>query len=139
MQRIFELSTKMIWSLELMAALSMVAGLVILFSIVNYQVHRRSWDLNLMKIFGADQKSLLQFLMLEFGLLAFVASAFGVMLSLLVSYIVAYFLFEGTFSFSISAPLYTLGLVTALAVTIVWIVARKIVLQKPSELLGQKQ
>ncbi len=139
MQRIFELSNKMIWSLELMAGLSMVAGLVILFSIVNYQVHRRSWDLNLMKIFGADRKSLLQFLMLEFGLLAFISCLFGVVLSLLVSFIVAWVLFEGTFALSVTAPLYTLGLITSMAVVIVWVVARKVVLQKPSELLGQKQ
>jgi putative ABC transport system permease protein len=137
-QRIFELTSKMIWSLQLMATLSLLAGLVILFSIVNYQVHRRSWDLNIMKIFGADHKSLLRFLIFEFGLLAFIGALFGVLLSFAISYILAWVLFEGTFSFSLEAPLITLGSVTVLSASIVWLVSRKIVMQKPAELLGQK-
>lgn len=137
-EKLVEVTNQMSWSLELMAALALFAGFVVLFSIANYEVRRRSWDLNLLKIFGATEKSLFQYLFFEFGILAFVASFFGVLLSLAASYFVSKLLFEGTYQFEWREPFWSLLLVTLLSMMILWIVSHKVIQERPSELLQQK-
>lgn len=134
-QRILEISDRMSWSLELMAALSLIAGFVVLFSIANYEVRKRSWDLNLLKIFGASQKELFQYLAMEFGLLSFLAAFFGILISLIVSYGMSVLFFQGTYQFDLLWPLMSLVTVTGLAVGIVIFVSYRIVRGKPAELL----
>lgn len=134
-QRILEISDRMSWSLELMAALSLIAGFVVLFSIANYEVRKRSWDLNLLKIFGASQKELFQYLAMEFGLLSFLAAFFGILISLIVSYGMSVLFFQGTYQFDLLWPLISLVAVTGLAVGIVIFVSYRIVQGKPAELL----
>ncbi len=73
-----------------MAYLSIFAGLVVLFSIARYEVKSRFWEINLLKILGAnfgDVKSIVQ---IEFGILGFFAAITGVVLSLLMSYSISY-------------------------------------------------
>lgn len=137
-EKVMEVSNKMAWSLELMAGLSLLAGFVVLFSIANYEVRRRSWDLNLLKIFGASHQSLFQYLVFEFGLLGFLASFFGALISLAVSWILSWLLFEGTYKFDLTWPCLIIFIVTGLSVAILWLVSRQVILEKPSELLQQK-
>ncbi|MEZ0392453.1 MAG: ABC transporter permease [Pseudobdellovibrionaceae bacterium] len=137
-EKVLELSDQMSWSLELMAALSLFAGFVVLFSIANYEVRRRSWDLNLLKIFGASRKSLFQYLLFEFGLLSFLSCFFGVLISLVLNLVVAQIFFEGTYQFDLFWPLISLVFVTLCSMGILWFVSRQVVLEKPSELLQQK-
>lgn len=137
-EKILEITDQMSWSLELMAALSLFAGFVVLFSIANYEVRRRSWDLNLLKIFGASKSSLFRYLLFEFGLLGFLSSLFGAIVSLGVSFLISSILFEGTYEFDLKWPLMGLFLVTGLSVMILWLVSRRVVEERPSELLQQK-
>lgn len=137
-EKVLEVSDQMSWSLESMAALSLFAGFVVLFSIANYEVRRRSWDLNLLKIFGASRKSLFQYLLFEFGLLSFLSALFGVFISLLMNFIVSKIFFEGTYKFDLVWPIVSLLAVTFISVGILWIVSRKVVHERPSELLQQK-
>ncbi len=137
-EKLLEVSNQMSWSLELMAALSLFAGFVVLFSIASYEVRRRSWDLNLLKIFGASRKSLFSYLLSEFGLLGFLSAFFGVLISLVLSFLVSRIFFEGTYRFDLFWPLVSLVSVTLLSILILWVVARRVVEEKPSELLQQK-
>ena len=137
-EKIVQITDQMSWSLELMAALSLFAGFVVLFSIANYEVRRRSWDLNLLKIFGASRKTLFQYLLFEFGLLGFLSSLFGAFVSLGVSYLISSILFEGTYQFDLTWPILGLFIVTGLSMLILWFVSRKVVHERPSELLQQK-
>ncbi len=137
-EKLVEVTNQMSWSLELMAALSLFAGFVVLFSIANYEVRRRSWDLNMLKIFGATRKSLFRYLMFEFGLLGFLSAFFGSILSLGVSFLISSLLFEGTYQFTLTWPIFSLFLVTALSIAILWVVSRKVVQERPSEILQQK-
>lgn len=137
-ERVIEVTDQMSWSLELMAALSLFAGFVVLFSIANYEVRKRSWDLNLLKIFGASSGSLFKYLLFEFGFLAFLSSFFGVLISLVASLVVSYIFFEGTYQFDLVWPVISLFFVTGLSVLVLWFVSRKVVKEKPSELLQQK-
>jgi len=137
-EKLLEVTNQMSWSLELMAALSLFAGFVVLFSIANYEVRRRSWDLNLLKIFGASKSSLFKYLLFEFGLLGFLSSFFGVIVSMLVSYLISNILFEGTYQFELTWPLFSLLIVTCLSMVILLVVSRKVVEERPVELLQQK-
>ncbi len=137
-EKVLEVSDQMSWSLELMAALSLFAGFVVLFSIASYEVRRRSWDLNLLKIFGASQRSLFQYLLAEFGLLGFLSSLFGVILSLLMSFVVSRLFFEGTYTFDLLWPVLSLVGVTLLSIAILWFVSRQVIRERASELLQQK-
>jgi putative ABC transport system permease protein len=137
-EKVLEVSNQMSWSLELMAALSLFAGFVVLFSIANYEVRKRSWDLNLLKIFGASRKQLFRYLLFEFGLLGFLSSFFGVLVSLVISYLLSRILFEGTYQFNLSWPLGSLVFVTASSLLILYVVSRQVIREKPSELLQQK-
>jgi putative ABC transport system permease protein len=137
-EKVLEVSDQMSWSLELMAALSLFAGFVVLFSIASYEVRRRSWDLNLLKIFGASQKSLFQYLLAEFGLLGFLSSFFGVLVSLVLSYVLSRIFFEGTYQFDLTWPLASLVMVTLLSILILWFLSRRVIQEHPAELLQQK-
>jgi putative ABC transport system permease protein len=137
-EKLVDITNQMSWSLELMAALSLFAGFVVLFSIANYEVRRRSWDLNLLKIFGATRTSLFRYLLFEFGLLGFLSSFFGALLSLGVSFLISMVLFEGTYQFTLGWPIFSLFLVTGLSLAILWFVSRKVIEERPSELLQQK-
>jgi putative ABC transport system permease protein len=136
--KVLEITDQMSWSLELMATLSLFAGFMVLFSIANYEVRRRSWDLNLLKIFGASRSSLFQYLLFEFGLLGFLSSFFGAVVSMGVSYLLSSLLFEGTYQFNWGWPFVGMLLVTSLSIAILWLVSRKVVEERPSELLQQK-
>ena len=137
-EKVIEISDKMSWSLELMAGLSLLAGFVVLFSIANYEVRRRSWDLNLLKIFGASHRSLFTYLVFEFGLLGVLASFFGAVISLAVSWILSWWLFEGTYKFDLTWPCLIVLIVTGLSILILWVVSHQVIRERPSELLKQK-
>lgn len=134
-QKVFEISDKMSWSLKLMAALSLVAGFVVLFSIANYEVRSRVWELNLMKILGGSRRQLITLLATEFGLIGFTAACFGVLLSYAVSFTIATVIFDGAYAIEWKVPLMTIALVTVIALLIVTVVGWNIVRQKPADLL----
>ncbi len=134
-KRVFEISEKMSWSLELMAALSLLAGFVILFSMVNYQTQQRRWDLNLFKILGADSLKVQTLILFEFGVVALVASVMGVIFSIAMTYLVSYFLFEGLYGWDPQSALVVLLGVPLTGLFVAFLASRKVVLEKPSTIL----
>jgi putative ABC transport system permease protein len=66
------------------------------------------------------------------------SSFFGVLISLIVSFIVSKLFFEGTYQFNLVWPLLSLVFVTGLSILVLWFVSRKVVRERPSELLQQK-
>lgn len=134
-QKVFEISDKMSWSLKLMAALSLIAGFVVLFSIANYEVRRRIWELNLIKILGGNRKQLISLLAIEFGFIGFTAACFGVLMSYSVSFTIARVIFDGAYLIEWQVPLMTIGLVTLTSLAIVTVVGWNTVRQRPADLL----
>ncbi len=93
-EEILQVTEKMSWSLELMAALALITGYVVLFSIIQTQVESRRWELNMYKILGAHFSQLRWILVFEFTLISFVASLFGSFLSLLLGAIMMQQMFD---------------------------------------------
>jgi putative ABC transport system permease protein len=134
-KRIFELSEKMTWSLELMAALSLLAGFVVLFSMAQHQIRSRRWDINMLKILGGDQKSTTLNVVSEFMMIGFMSAFFGAGLSVLVAYIVTQQIFDGQFQGSLFWPMFTVITVTALSGVISYVVSQRVVRERPGFLL----
>lgn len=124
---VLKTAEKMSWSLELMAALTLVTGYIVLFSIVRSNMKLRRWELNMLKILGASWKEVASFILTEFTFLAFISSFIGAFLSVGVSYGLNLYLFEGGFEFNLTTPLISVVLITVLSVLISFLASRDIV------------
>jgi putative ABC transport system permease protein len=133
--RILDITDQISWAIRVMAYLSIFAGLVVLFSIARYEVKSRFWEINLLKILGAnfgDVKSIVQ---IEFGILGFFAAVTGVVLSLLMSYSISYFIFDSLWRFSVGVTAFSIIAITVLSIATALIATRSVLKQKPLELL----
>lgn len=118
-QDVLRVADQMSWSLELMAALSLLTGAVVLYSIARGQAQSRRWELNLLKVLGANPKQVRRYLLAEFAVLAGLSSLLGSVLSLSASTVFLWQLFDGGFAadwgwvFGTSAFVTLLGLIVA--------------------------
>ena len=136
-RKILSIVKQMTWALQVMAFLSILAGLVILYSISREKVHDQRWDINLMKILGASFKDLNNIVRLEFGLLGLLASVLGVGLSSLVSFILAEFIFDKVWSFQILLPLGIVSIVVLLCIITAEWATKRTLKEKPSSILQE--
>lgn len=132
---ILKIADQMSWALELMAALSLVTGAVVLFSIARSQVHSRRWELNLLKILGATPGSVRRYLLSEFGLLVMTASFFGAFLSVFVGSLLMWQLFDGGFAADWRWVFGTASFVTFLGLIVAERASSEIIREKPVHLL----
>ena len=115
-QAILSVVKQMTWALQVMAALSILAGLVILFCVSREKAYRQRWELNLLKVLGASFGDLRNQVRLEFGMLGLAASMAGASLSTLVSYVFAEIIFDRVWSFHWGLPISISLVVIALSV-----------------------
>jgi len=108
----------MSWSLELMAYLALFTGYIVLFSIVRSQIKMRRWELNMLKILGAEGASVTGFILSEFAFLSFLSSSIGAFLSIAVSFILNRYMFESSFEFSWAQPVISVLAITGLSLVI---------------------
>ncbi|MES2606635.1 MAG: FtsX-like permease family protein, partial [Pseudomonadota bacterium] len=133
--RVLDITNQISWAIRVMAYLSILAGLVVLFSIARYEVKSRFWEINLLKILGAsfgDVKSIVQ---LEFGILGFFAAFTGVGLSLAMSYSISYFVFDSLWRFDAVLTGFSIVAITALSMLTALVATLSVLRQKPLELL----
>lgn len=131
-KKIFELSEKMSWSLELMAWLSILAGFIVLYSMAQQQIQSRNWDLNLLKIFGAQKSDVRTYLLIEFALLGLVAAVFGTLLSVAIAYFLVESIFDVDFVFNWYWPIFSISLTVFICLLLVWLASLRIVNSKPA-------
>jgi putative ABC transport system permease protein len=129
------LADRMRGALNLMSAISLFAGIVVLFSIAYRQAELRRWDMNLLKVLGAGASTLRAQVIFEFGLLAFVASSFGAFLSLGFSWLCARFFFDGAYLVDWPPLVISVLACTLLAVGVATLGARGVWRRNPAELL----
>jgi putative ABC transport system permease protein len=115
---VLKTAEKMSWSLELMAYLALLTGYIVLFSIVRSQIKIRRWELNMLKILGANFRQVTGFILAEFAFLAFVSSFIGAFLSVGVSFALNKYIFDGDFEFSLAQPLISVAIITVLSVVV---------------------
>ncbi|MES2662425.1 MAG: FtsX-like permease family protein [Pseudomonadota bacterium] len=81
--------------LNIMAYLTIVTGLLVIYSIAQHQALARRWDHNLLKILGAQFPTLLRASLIEFASIAGLASILGAVIGLFSSFIIAKVIFQG--------------------------------------------
>jgi putative ABC transport system permease protein len=136
--RALDLADRMRWCLNLMSAISLFAGFVVLFSIANRQAELRRWDINLCKVLGAGASGIRAQQLAEFGLLSSAAGTFGSLISLVISWVTSYYLFSGVFSVDPWPVLLSIVGTTLLALTVSWLGARHVWRSSPAELLQEQ-
>ena len=118
-----------------MAILSILVGLIILHTISVEKARRQRNEINLQKILGASFSDLRNLVRIEFGSLGFLAAVIGVSLSSGASFVISHYIFDRVWSFHWELPVSMIIAVTFLS----WITAefstRKILKEKPLELL----
>jgi putative ABC transport system permease protein len=133
--RILDITEQISWAISVMAYLSILAGLVVLYSIARYEVKSRFWEINLLKILGANFNDVKSIVQMEFGILGFFAAFAGVGLSLLMSYSISFFVFDSLWRFDAAITTFTILAITALSVFTALVATLSVLRQKPLELL----
>src|SRR5690606_12137907 len=128
--RFLDITDQISWAIRVMAWLSILAGLVVLFSIARYEVKSRLWEINLLKILGANFRDVKSIVQIEFGILGFFAALTGVVLSLLMSYSLSWFIFDSLWSFSFGITGFSILAISALSVLTALVATRSVLKQK---------
>jgi putative ABC transport system permease protein len=133
--RVLDITNQISWAIKVMAWLSILAGLVVLFSIARYEVKSRFWEINLLKILGANFRDVKSMVEIEFGILGFAAALTGVVLSLAMSWSISWFVFDNLWSFSAGITAFSLLAITGMSVATALMATMSVLKQKPLELL----
>lgn len=134
-QRIFDLSDKMTGALQLMAIVSLICGLIVLYSMVNHQMSTYLWDINLLKIIGGSRFQLQVYIVAQFLLISLVSSLVGIMLAIALSWILSISIFSGSFEFVWQTPIVVLVCVNLLSLIISWTGSYRACARRPSTVL----
>jgi putative ABC transport system permease protein len=134
-ERVLQLTRQLSFALQFMAILSIVAGLVVVFSIARHEVHTRIREINLLKVLGGSFQEIRRIFLIEFGVIGGTASLCGVILSFAMSYSIAELVFESIWSFSWQFGLVSIGLVGGLSILASLSATWRVLRQKPLNLL----
>ncbi|WP_374029569.1 ABC transporter permease [Bdellovibrio bacteriovorus] len=136
---VLKTAEKMSWSLELMAGLALLTGYIVLFSIVRSQIKLRRWELNMLKILGASGGEVASFILTEFAFLSFIAAFVGALLSIVVSFSLNAFIFDGDFKLTWAQPLVSVLVITGLSLLISFLASLDIVKESALSILREEK
>jgi putative ABC transport system permease protein len=134
-KNIFTITDRISFSMKFMAYISIMAGLIVIFSIARQETRSRLWEINLLKVLGAGFRDIRFIIMLEFGIMGFMAALTAVILSIISSYAISYYYFERLWSLRIEYNLFSILAVTAIGALTALTAAGKIIKQKPLAIL----
>ena len=134
-KRVLNISDQMVLALRLMAYLSILAGLVVVYSIARHEVEGRLWELNLLKVLGARFQDIQKMIQIEFAIMGIFAGFFGVALSLAISYGLAWWFFENLWKWTWQISLASVIGVTSLSVGVAWMATQRALRSSPLSLL----
>jgi len=123
-------------SIRFMAWLAIAAGLVSIFSIARHEAWKNENQVNLLKVLGAEFKSIHAITLLEFGFIGFTAALFAILLSLGFSLAISWYLFDSLWQFDIKISFAILFLTTCICMGTAFTASRKVMKTKPVKLLA---
>ncbi|MEZ9436871.1 ABC transporter permease [Vibrio atlanticus] len=77
--KIQELLKRIVWSITVLAALGVVAGLLLIFTLLRLSLSQRQQEIRLYRTLGASKKRILNTIWCEYGLMALVAGSIAAM------------------------------------------------------------
>lgn len=114
--RILELMDQIVRAVRFMAALTLLAGLAVLFSIARHQAKSRQRDLNMLKVLGTSFGRIRQTVSYEFFFIGSAAAILGTALSLLAAFVVARVVFESPYTPDVVTPAVSLLAIPAICI-----------------------
>jgi putative ABC transport system permease protein len=130
-----EILAKIAFVLQFMALFSIVTGLIVLAGSVIISRYQRIQENVLLRTLGASRKQIVQITLLEYLYLGIMASLSGILLAMLGTWALAYFVFETAFVPVILPVLGVMAVVTLLTILIGWLNSRNVLDKPPLEIL----
>lgn len=137
--QVLKIADQMSWSLELMAGLCLFTGFLVLFSIIQSQVSRRRYEINMAKIFGAETRPLFFQILSEFLCISLSATAVGTLCSLGVSALLSIYVFSIPLKVHWLSLLLILVFVGLISMVLAYMISRSVVQERPLRLLRDTQ
>lgn len=134
-KKILDVMSQMAWALKAMSVLCLIVGIFVLFSLANHQMEGRKSDIVLLKVIGLKESSLLKIVMFEFLGIGFLASVFGALFGMLVSFIVSHLFFDGLWVVSWWLPVLTILVISAMCAITAGLAAKQSLKVKASHFL----
>ena len=134
-ENVLTITDRISFSMKFMAYISIIAGLIVIFSIARQETQSRLWEINLLKVLGAGFRDIRFIIMLEFGILGFMAAITAVILSIISSYAISFYYFDRLWSLRIDYNLFSIFAVSAICALAALAAAGKIIKQKPLSIL----
>jgi putative ABC transport system permease protein len=135
-RRVLGLLTQLRWAITSTAWLSVIVGLVLVYTIAREQARERRWETNLLKVLGADLQLIRRSLDVEFGTLGALAAAFGAAVSLIASAILAVFVLDSEWRVAWTPLVLAAVAVPSVCIATARLASRAVLREKPLALLG---
>lgn len=124
------------FALQAMAWLCLIAGFVVIFSIVSHQMQKKRWQVGLLKTLGGSFASIRNSILIQYGVLSLVAGSMGVIGSLILSYALSRFLFDSYWVFDWKSPLLSFTAIVLISLLVVFGASWRYLRVEPKSLLS---
>ena len=105
MKRLQGFMEQMAYSLKFMSILCLLVGFIVVYSIANHQAYKQRFEIGLLKSLGGSFPMIRNHYLIQFSLISINASLFGAGISLIISYLMSWILFDGVWVFDIFTPI----------------------------------
>ena len=129
---------QLVVAVYLLAALAIISGLVVLYSIARYEVRLEAWMFSLLKVLGADFRILRSWIVVRFGILGFLASAVGILLSLAFAYTFWVLVVKDSWYWVIDDVLILCPVITLVCIATALLASQKILQARPQLFLDAR-
>jgi predicted lysophospholipase L1 biosynthesis ABC-type transport system permease subunit len=120
-----------------MSVYSIIIGLLMSFIIIQYQMNLQKNNILRLKMIGVKNKAIRNSFLIEFGLISFVASTFGIILGSIGSYIISNILFDSYWDFRADVLFVYFFFIPILTILIVSFFTSRMIHKKENVLFGE--
>ncbi len=136
---VLSIVSKLVLLVKGLALFSLVLGVFLLFSVVNYQVRERRKEINMLKVIGSKLRSIQLLVLGEYLFLGVLSIVLGLFTSVLLYFLVTIYIFENEFFFH-PGLLLNIGMsVLAIIALVSYLAAASTLRQKPIMLMKSAQ
>ena len=130
LKKILAIVNQMSWVLFLMAILSIIAGLVVLFSIASHQAHLRQKDINLLKVLGLSFQKITKTVLFEFLVITGAAAFIGSLASILMAVLIDNLIFAGGVHIDWLTPVLLFVSIVVISLLTAFLATKRTLIQK---------
>jgi putative ABC transport system permease protein len=130
-----DILSKVSFVIQFMALFSILTGLLVLASSVIISRYQRMQESVLLRTLGASRRQILRIQAIEYFMLGLLAALSGVIMSLVATWALAYFVFEAPYTPNLWPVLAVMGVVTGLTLLIGLLNSRAVLVRPPLEVL----